>query len=270
VDDTKETVGGTRSLERALRLLREVAGFDMRGARLTDLVSRSGLETSTAHRMLKRLVASGLLDKDARGRYHLGRQTFELGLLAARRYDMRDAAVMPMRRVADVTGDVVFLTMRSGLDMVCLDRREGEYPIQVLSMAPGTRRPIGFGAGGVALLGAMRTEEADEVLRVNESRYRAFGPQVPARVRQGVETARRLGYGLSESHLTGGITGIGVVVPTDSVVPFLSISVVAMGDRLTGPRRDDAVEALREAARSIAETVDRRPDASAGAPADHP
>lgn len=247
---------GTRSLEKALRLLRETAAFDMQGARLTDLVSRTGLGPATAHRMLKCLVDAGFLEKDPRSRYHLGRQVFELGLLAAHRFDSRAIAEGPLTRLAGATGDVAFLMMRNGLDTVCLERREGRYPIQVLSMAPGMRRPLGFGAGGVAILAAMPPGEADAVLEANERRLRTFGPGVPTRVRRAVETARLAGYGASESHLTGGIAGVALVVPVAGAVPHLAVSVVAIEGRLRQDRRPDVLAALAVAAKEVAAAVE--------------
>jgi DNA-binding IclR family transcriptional regulator len=252
-DGGRET--GTRSLEKALRLLRETAAFDMQGARLTDLVSRTGLGPATAHRMLKCLVDLGFLAKDPRSRYHLGRQVFELGLLAAHRFDSRAVAEGPLTRLAETTGDVAFLMMRNGLDTVCLERREGRFPIKVLSMAPGMRRPLGFGAGGVAILAAMPPAEAEAVLVANEHRLRTFGPGVPVRVRRAVDAARATGHAVSESHLTGGITGVALVVPTDGPVPHLAVSVVAIEDRLREDRRPDALAALVRAAKDVATAV---------------
>ena len=256
---------GTRSLEKALRLLRETAGFDVRGARLTDLVTRTGLGPATAHRMLKCLVDGGFLEKDARSRYHLGRQVFELGLLAAHRFDSRAIAEGPLTRLAEATGDVAFLMMRTGLDTVCLERREGRYPIKVLSLSPGMRRPLGFGVGGVAILAAMPPGEADAVLAANEARLRTFGPTVPETVRRAVEAARITGHGTSESHLTDGVVGIAVAVPADGAVPHLAVAVVAIEERLREGRRPDVVAALDTAAREVAIAIRAAGDSSPGA-----
>jgi DNA-binding IclR family transcriptional regulator len=91
-------LSGTQSLEKALRLLRQVAVYDVHGIRLADLVRMLGVEQSTAHRLLQRLVREGLLSKDERSRYHLGRQVFELGLLAAHRFEIGEAAAAARQR----------------------------------------------------------------------------------------------------------------------------------------------------------------------------
>jgi DNA-binding IclR family transcriptional regulator len=55
---------GTQSIERAVRLLREVAAHANRGARLTDLVVTTGLPRGTARRLLAAMIREGLMEQD--------------------------------------------------------------------------------------------------------------------------------------------------------------------------------------------------------------
>lgn len=45
-----------------------------------------------------------------------------------------------MDRLQAETQDTCYLTLRSGFDAVCLDRREGLSPIRVLTLDVGSRR----------------------------------------------------------------------------------------------------------------------------------
>ena len=40
----------------------------------------------------------------------------------------------------------------SGADAVCIDRRLGSYPVKTLTVEVGTKRPLGIGAGSLAIL----------------------------------------------------------------------------------------------------------------------
>jgi DNA-binding IclR family transcriptional regulator len=52
--------------------------------------------------------------------------------------------------------------VRTGNDTLCVDRRIGSYPIQVLSIEVGARRPLGVSSAGVAILAAMPTPETQD------------------------------------------------------------------------------------------------------------
>ena len=75
-------------------------------------------------------------------------------------------------RIAERTGDTVFLNVRSGPDVLCIDRKEGTFPIKTLIIEVGNRRPLGVGAGGIALLMPLPDEELERVVSANEARLK--------------------------------------------------------------------------------------------------
>ncbi len=161
--DTRLT--GTQSIERALLLLREIAAHNRGGSRLLDLATRTGLQRPTVHRMLKCLAAENMVQQDGDShRYYLGSMVFELGLTATPRFNLREMCHPALARIAEATGDTVFLTQRSGLDAVCLDRREGTFPIKTFTLEVGMRRPLGVGTGSLAILSALPEEEIEQVV----------------------------------------------------------------------------------------------------------
>lgn len=249
--------GGTQSLRRALRLVLHVARADGDGMRLTDLVGRSGLERSTAHRMLTCLVEEGLLQRGDDRRYRLGRQTFELGLAAERLFDEHIRARPVLSRLATALGETVFLSVRNTAETVCLERVNGKDGGAGLRTDVGTRRPMGIGAGGMALLAAMRPAEAEAMVRSNDRAYRSFGRNTPLLLRRRLEVAQRDGFALAESYFSSGILGIGVVVPPTPSAPPLAISVVGRASRLTQARREAVAAQLRAAAEDVARCIGR-------------
>jgi DNA-binding IclR family transcriptional regulator len=115
-NDETARLSGTQSIERALTLMREIAAHNRSGSRLLDLASRTGLQRPTVHRMLKCLTLENMVQQDPdTHRYYLGPMVFELGLTAAPRYNLREICHPALSRIAEATGDTVFLTQRSGL-----------------------------------------------------------------------------------------------------------------------------------------------------------
>src|SRR6185295_7415921 len=194
--DTRLT--GTQSIERALLLLREIAAHNRSGSRLLDLATRTALQRPTVHRMLKCLASENMVQQDPDShRYFLGPMVFELGLTAAPRFNLREICHPALTRIAEATGDTVFLTHRSGLDSVCLDRREGAFPIKTFTLEIGMRRPLGVGTGSLAILSALPEEEIQKVVGANSGRLPEYGLNPGALLAQ-VKRSQKLGYAMRE------------------------------------------------------------------------
>lgn len=69
-----------------------------------------------------------------------------------------------LERFAMRTGDVALLFVRSGGSAVCVARCEWEAPIIPGTTRVGTVKPLGVGAGALALLAAMRPNEAEALM----------------------------------------------------------------------------------------------------------
>src|SRR5687768_5800755 len=202
---------GTQSIERALTLLREIAAHNRGGSRLLDLATRTGLQRPTVHRMLKCLATESMVQQDADShRYFLGPMVFELGLTATPRFNLRETCHPALTRIAEATGDTVFLTQRSGLDSVCLDRREGTFPIKTFTLEIGMRRPLGVGTGSLAILSALSEDEVRHVIASNAPRLPEYGLS-PASLLAQVKSAQKRGYAVREMPSLAGVRSIGQV-----------------------------------------------------------
>jgi DNA-binding IclR family transcriptional regulator len=234
--DEVNRLSGTQSIERALLLLREIAAHNRTGSRLLDLATRTGLQRPTVHRMLKCLTLEGMVQQDPdTHRYYLGPMVFELGLTAAPRFNLRDICHPSMTRIADATGDTVFLTQRSGLDAVCVDRHEGTFPIKTFTLEIGVRRPLGVGTGSLAILSALPEEEAKSVISSNTPRLSEYG-LTPTSLLSQVRRAQKLGYAVREMPTLAGVRSIGQAVHNHSGIAFAALSVSAISSRMTEKR----------------------------------
>ncbi|OGA49141.1 MAG: IclR family transcriptional regulator [Betaproteobacteria bacterium RIFCSPLOWO2_12_FULL_62_58] len=244
-------LSGTQSIERALSLLREIAAHNRTGSRLLDLATRTGLQRPTVHRMLKCLAAEDMVQQDPdTHRYFLGPMVFELGLTAGPRFNLREICHPALTRIAEATGDTVFLTQRSGLDAVCLDRHEGAFPIKTFTLEIGMRRPLGVGIGSVAILAALPDEDIRHIISSNAPRLPEYGLTSNSLLAQ-VKKAQKLGYAVRETPSLAGVRSIGQALHNRGGVPFAALSVSAISSRMNEKRVAELAALLRNETRSI-------------------
>jgi DNA-binding IclR family transcriptional regulator len=236
---------GSQSLHRAALLLRTVASTGRDGGRLVDLVRRSKLQRSTVYRMLQCLVSEGIVVQDPKSRrYYLGHLIFELGLAAVPRLDLRKLCEPTLQRIVERCGDTAYLLVRSGYDSVCLDRKEGSFPIKVLTVEVGKRRPLGVGAGGVALMMHMRDEDVEEIIAANASIFPVYGKVTPQKLRTALKRGRARGYAFNDQDLPQGAVALSVPVVVMHGPPA-AISIGAITSRMDPQRREELLVFLR-------------------------
>jgi len=245
IDVGDAAVGGTQSIQRAVKLLRHIAAHDLNGVRLIDAMRALDMQRSTTHRILQCLVAEGLLAVKSPGqRYVLGSLAFELGLRAARRERLREACRPSLERIAQHSGDVVFLSVRRAAETVCLDRAEGNYPVRAFTREMGDRRPIGFGAVGISILALLPDAEVERILEDGAEILRAYNGHAPADAWLRVQDARQRGYAFHERE-THGLRAIALPVRDPSGQPFAAFSLCAISSRLTDARADEMAAFMR-------------------------
>lgn len=246
-----DAVQGTGSLRRAIELLRILATSREAGLGLSDLSRLSGTPHPTVHRMLKALMAEGLVErKSATRRYIVGEQIQFLALSRERPSLLQSVGEPHIARAAETVGDTVFLTQRTGLDTICVARRLGSYPIQVLPLRVGDRRPLGVSSAGLALLAALRPEEAAAVIA--ENRERLGGYRVDEAVAHSwVRAARELGYALRDRGLVPGTRALSVAIRDEAGRPFAAVTVAGITRRMGHPHVEALAADLQGIARAI-------------------
>jgi DNA-binding IclR family transcriptional regulator len=252
---------GTQSIYRAVTMLREIASHGSKGVRLVDLAKVLDLESPTAHRIVKGLMAQGMVSQDPQTKlYRLGHVVYELGLAASPHFQLKELCHATLDRIRQKTGDSVFLMVRSGTDAVCLEHLEGTYPIQTRALDVGGRRPLGAGAGSLALLLELPQDECERIINLNRDRYTTHGNASADRVRAAILKSREVGYAVNVDDVLEGVTAIGLPVRIGSGPAFAAISVAAIGFRLRDERRAEIVELLQKAVRQLERHLAAQPD----------
>ena len=117
---------------------------------LAEIVRRTGLPRSSAHRILERLVQLRWLRRDGRD-YELGMRLVELGSLALHQDRIHRAAIPLLRDLHRATGLVVHLAVLDGSDVVYLEKIGGQM-VAAIPTRIGGRQPAHCTAVGKAIL----------------------------------------------------------------------------------------------------------------------
>src|SRR3981081_1194979 len=100
-NDTR--AGGVQSVDRALSIIETLAEDD-EGYRLSDLAVRTGLSTSTVHRLLATLEKRRFVQFDrTESKWHVGARSFTVGATFARRPTFRPQAVPDLAKPRSLT-----------------------------------------------------------------------------------------------------------------------------------------------------------------------
>ena len=245
-DDGLNVAVPTGSIARAAEVV-DALGAAPRGATLAEVAQRTGYSKTTAHRVLGALRDVGWAVQDPAARtwrlgHRLGRLSHRAGLV-----DLAEIARPFLSRVAAETGDTVFLSMREGPAALCLAREVGAHPIRTLTLDEGARRPLGVGAGAMALYAALPDPARAAAARANAAWLAEYGEDAASLERLAART-RAAGHALNDGRVVAAMSAVAVTVPgTD-----LAIALGAIDGRMS-PERIEAVilPALRREAAAL-------------------
>lgn len=256
-------IASVKTIGRAATVLQALAEGDAAGMRLSDVSAAVGLGKATVHRLMGALVDVGYVEHHEDSRlYRLGYALFALGA-AARRFHIVDLARPSLMRLASQTGDTIYLSVRDGDEALCVDRCTGSFPIRTLTLDIGDRRPLGIGAGSLALLAFQRDADIARVLASGHAARHDFAGFEAEQLSQMIETTRSAGYALNDGRIVSAMMAIGVPVRDGAGRVLASLSLAAIRERFEGARLEELVAALQQEAADLGRTLDHRNHASA-------
>lgn len=235
-------IPGVQSLDRAFTLLCLLAEHHESGLTLPQLVALTGIDRTTAHRMLRYLTHAGFAVQDEPGkRFRLGMAAMALGLRTMNRSPLASACATRMKALARKTGDTVFLIVRIGDHGYCMHAEEGSHRVQHFHLLNGSTRLLGQGTASMALLAKLEDEEIVAHYERHRAEYEGSGLSL-LKLQRGVERSRKLGYALAGA---GGVAGVGYAF----ALPFAgeaAISIVSTASRMPVARRHEIGGMIRE------------------------
>jgi DNA-binding IclR family transcriptional regulator len=197
---------------------------------LAQIVRRTGLPRSSAHRMLERLVQLRWLRRSGRD-YELGMRLVELGSLAVHQDRLVRAASPLLGELHRATGLVVHLAVLDGPDVVYLEKI-GDRMMSAIPTRVGGRQPAHCTAAGKAIL-AYCDEDAAVDLQAGKTRY-----SISSSAHLAVELAKVRAHGIAfereESLLGFGCVAAPIGSPGEAVA---AVSVCGPMNRLMFDQR---------------------------------
>src|SRR5260370_25209068 len=111
---------GVQSVDRALSIIETLAEDD-EGYRLSDLAIRTGLSTSTVHRLLATLESRRFVQFDRAGlKWHVGARSFTVGATFGRRRNFTARAAPYLRQLRDLPRETSDLAVGRGASSLWL------------------------------------------------------------------------------------------------------------------------------------------------------
>ena len=224
----------TGSIARAARII-DVLATAPDGLALTQIVDRSGFSKTTAFRVLANMQDVGFVFQDPESRlYLLGHKLAQISQTAAHS-NIAGMAQRGMARLAALSEDTVFLSVPEGAAAICVARETGAYPIRTLTLNIDDRRPMGVGAGALALFCAMGREKRASILAANQGWMAEYGIS-DADIAAGYDACQLTGYAANIGRIVAGTSAVSVPVITASKRVVAALAIGAVDARMTPER----------------------------------
>lgn len=245
---TNDLSPGHSGVAKVMSILKAFTG-DQTELSLTEVIDRTGLPSSTAHRGLQDLVTQGALVRLPSGRYCLGRLIWEIGTRCPHTSILREIAMPFLQDLYQMTRGHVQLAMPAGDEALILERLSKNLTIKPVGRVGG-RIPLHATGAGKVLLAYATADVRKRILNRTLTRYTNRTVTSPQRLKAELETVRERSYATCHGERTAGINSYAVPIfehGSDCVV-VASISVLVG----VGPREADGLlDALRPAAQQI-------------------
>jgi len=169
---------------------------------LMDIAEATGMDKSTAQRLLGFLVERELLTRDTAKRYLLGPASFAMAASIGSRSDLRTVVAPALRQLRDASGETVSVHLAVGNRRVCVDGLESTAVIRRV-VPLGDSLSLHQGPSGKAILAYLPEPRIDAVL--NEAGVKRLDRK---EIRDELEHIRSQGYLLTVGDRSPGVRAI--------------------------------------------------------------
>lgn len=202
---------GTQAVLRAVTLLK--AFTDSRPEiGLTELARATGLNKTTAFRILTALDSAGLVTRNHEtDTYRLGPEVIALGGRALRANHLYLASHPELEALARKTGETATLEVLFGAETVILDEVLSHYFIGT-TPSIGTRWPAHTTSTGKVLLAYLAAEELDTILSDRLAKPTVHSIATATALRRELQQIQSRGYAVAAEELEIGFVAVGAPI----------------------------------------------------------
>src|SRR4051794_31064502 len=235
---------------KALKVLEHVAGKGHE-VTLTEVASELKLPKTTVFRYLQTLTAASFLRHDpARDRYGVGLRFHALAKADKGLQRLRSLAHPFMVDLGRRFNETINLAILADGHIVYIDMVEANRALRMQARI-GDRHPLHSTSLGKAILAFLPGAEQESLLdqTLPEMTYKTVTNRTL--LRRQIEDVRRRGYAIEIGENEEGSMCIGVPILDEQGGPLAAMSLAARERRMARAITDEAIAALRDAARAI-------------------
>lgn len=222
-----------RSVERALKILFLVARSDD-PLMLTEIAQSSGLDKSTAHRLLLTLENFQLVQRGPNSkRYGPGPGIWRFS--NPWNNDLNSISRPHMELLRRTSKETVSLVCPRGLERIVVDVLEAPHELSVVPMI-GTMQPVYAGASGKVIMAHLSDEERDQIIQLtNLKPVTSAGITDRETFVASLEEVRKKGFAYTVSDVTVGVSAL--AAPIFDADGALTSTVVVRGPEIRMPAK---------------------------------
>jgi len=245
-------------VDKVASLLIALAG-EKRALDLSEIAAQTGINKSTACRILKRLTVHGLVHQDANsGCYRLGLALFELGRRVGDTEHLCEVARPVLESLARESGETAHFALLDAHEgrVVHLARVESPHPVRAVPSRTGERYPFHCLSVGKAIAAFLPEEERK--LLLSRSKLERFTPRTITRrgdLERELEKIRGLGYAIDDEEYYEGIRCVSVPVLGRGDVLLGGLSRAGPTNRMTLDRLEELALLLGRGAAEIVNEI---------------
>ncbi len=240
-----------QAVERALDIL-ECFSLQDRDLNLSEVAAKTGLNKTTAKRLISNLNERGYLKKLDSKRYQLGLRLFELGGIVHSSLNLREATSAPMSQIQKETGATILLGTVMEDQLALIDKREGRGFIRI-SADVGWRGPLHYGMLGMILMAYLEPIEARRILQKDKLQaHTPFSTTDEDAFSLKLEHIRNQGYVIEKGEAIEGIVGIAAPIRD-----FSRQVIAALGIVLTNDQARNGINGYVELVKGSCEKISR-------------
>ncbi|TYL37920.1 IclR family transcriptional regulator [Natronococcus pandeyae] len=231
MDDTPRSNRPVTTTESSIRLLEQLK--DRPGQTLDELAAGSDLARSTVHRHLLTLEDNDFLFRED-GTFYLSLRLLDFGISARTRVPFFDVGRRQVDRLAEETGEKVWLVAKEGDFSIHLYKAFGDSPLRT-SARVGQRRYLHQLAVGKAILAYLDADELEAIIdRQGLLEMTEHTITDEDELLEELEATRERGYAFNIEESIEGLNAVGAPIRDEDGTPIGGISISGPANRVKG------------------------------------
>jgi len=259
-------VKSVQAVERSLSIL-EALGEAGNSLLLTEICRKTGLNMTTAYRLLHTMVRREFVRRDpVTGRYQLTLKLYRIANAALYAFDWREYAHSVLEELVSICNETANIVVLDNFDIVYIDQVESTRMVKMMARM-GRHLPAYCTGGGKALLAYLPEEKLLRLLKSHQLKaYTQNTITDPGRFLEEMRKIRRNGYSLDMEEREEGVRCVAAPIFNMAGEAIAALSVSGPSNRLTQDYLNSRIIPLvKEYAAKITQRLGYNPSLVGGA-----